>query len=90
MPIRDLLWNDWNEERIARHHVRPEELDEVCFGEFWELRAGGGKRALYGQTSSGRYLLVIGVPRSGGLFYPVSARDMTEAERRRFREHQRR
>ncbi|MBI4494762.1 MAG: hypothetical protein HY690_18455 [Chloroflexi bacterium] len=56
-------------------------------GEYWELRAGAGKRALFGRTSGGRYLLIIGVHRGGGLFYPISARDTTQAERWRYQEH---
>ncbi len=87
MPIRDLLWDDWNEEHIARHHVSPEEVEDICLGRYWETRAGGGKRTLYGQTSTGRYLVIIGVHRGGGGIYPISARDMTQAERRRYQEH---
>jgi uncharacterized DUF497 family protein len=87
MPILELLWDDWNVEHIARHHVTPEEVENLCFNQYWELNAGGGKRALYGQTSGGRYLLVIGVHRGGGLFYPISARDMARTERRRYQEH---
>jgi len=29
--IRALLWDDWNEEHIARHGVEREEVEEVCF-----------------------------------------------------------
>jgi hypothetical protein len=90
MPIQELLWDDWNTAHIARHHVTPEEVEDLCLGDFWELRAGAGKRALYGQTSTGRYLLVIGAHRGSGLFYPITARDMTQPERRRYREHLRR
>ena len=89
MPIQDLFWDDWNEMHIARHHVTPEEVEDICFAEPWEKRAVGGKRALYGQTRAGRYLLVIGVHRGGEMFYPISARDMTQTERRLFQQHRR-
>jgi len=89
VPIREVLWDDWNIEHIARHHVTPEEVEEICLAAHWQHRAGGGKRALYGQTSAGRYVLVIGTHRVQGLFYPISARDMTHTERRRYREHRR-
>ena len=87
MPIRELLWDDWNLEHIARHRITTAEVEDVCFGDPWDLRAGGGKRSLYGQTDAGRYVLVIVVSRGEGLFYPISARDMTQAERRRYQDH---
>lgn len=60
MSIRELLWDEWNEEHVARHHVTPQEVEDICLGESWRRRAGGGKRSLYGQTSNGRYLLIVG------------------------------
>lgn len=89
--IHELVWDDWNIEHIARHHVSPEEVEEVCFSKHWPLRAKGqDKRALLGQTNGGRYLLVILGKRGEGLYYPVTARDMTEAEHRRYQEWKRR
>jgi uncharacterized protein len=83
--IRDLIWDDWNEEHIARHGITLEEVEEVCFGDPLVLAAQGrDKRAFYGQTDAGRYLLVILGERGGGIYYPVTARDMTVAERRRY------
>ena len=92
MPIviRELLWDDWNEERIARHQVLRSEVEEVCFSDPWVLRAKGrDKRAAYGQTQGGRYLLVVLGQRGGGLLYPIAARDMTETERHRYRDYRR-
>lgn len=75
--ITGLIWDDWNEQHIARHHVTIEEVEDVCVGEYWMLRAKGrDKRAVYGQTSGGRYLLVVIAHRGTGLYYPVTARDM--------------
>jgi hypothetical protein len=87
VPIREVLWDDWNTAHIARHHVNPEEVEDICLNHCWELNAGGGKRALFGQTSAGRYLLIVGAHRGGGQFYPISARDMTQTERCRYQEH---
>jgi uncharacterized protein len=87
MRIDEVLWDDWNSEHIARHHVSPEEVEDICFERYWEQNAGGGKRSLWGQTSAGRYLLIFGVEREPGQFYPISARDMTQTERRRYQEH---
>ena len=90
-PAVGLLWDEWNEEHIARHHVTPTEVEDVTFGAPWVLRARGRDTwAHYGQTDAGRYLLVILAQRGAGWYYPVTARDMTDAERRRYRQQQRR
>ena len=41
MPIRELIWDDWNQEHVARHHITPEEVEDIGFGDYWEKRAGG-------------------------------------------------
>lgn len=87
--IAELFWDDGNVEHLARHHVSPTEVDEVCLEDPWILRGREGKRVVYGRTFAGRYLLVILGSRGGGLFYPITARDMTEAERRRYRQARR-
>ena len=34
MKIRAVVWDDWNEEHIARHGVEVEEVEEVLAGMF--------------------------------------------------------
>ncbi len=82
-PIDELPWDDWNAEHLARHHVSPTEVDEVCCGEPWILRGREGRFVVFGQTRAGRRLLVILEDRGGVLFDPITTRQMTEAERRR-------
>ncbi len=36
--IHELIWDDWNEEHIARYGVTPKEVEDICFGEPWVLR----------------------------------------------------
>lgn len=31
MRIDELVWDDWNEDHISRHGVRPEEVEEAVF-----------------------------------------------------------
>ena len=85
-PVRELFCDDWNVENVFRHHVTPGEVAKVCFEGPWILRGREGKRSVFGQTFAGRYLLVILADRGSGLFYPITARDMTEPERRRYRQ----
>ena len=39
MPISELLWPEDRVEHIAQHGVRPEEVEEACFGRTLVLRA---------------------------------------------------
>lgn len=83
--IRELLWDEGNEAHIARHRVTPDEVEEVCFSRRWMLRASGRKRkAVFGQTASGRYLLVILEMWDYDEYFVITARDMDQAERRRY------
>jgi len=83
--VEDLIWDDQNLGHIAEHGVSDAEVEEVCYSDPYVKRARNNALALYGQTENGRYLLVILGRRSKGVYYPVSARDMTDGERRMFR-----
>jgi uncharacterized DUF497 family protein len=85
MRIRDLFWDEETEGHIARHNVSPEDVEEVCFGRNWAIRSGRRRKAVFGQTSGGRYLLVIIEDRGHDEFDVVTARDMTPTERKRYR-----
>jgi len=90
MRIRDLLWPDDRIDHIAEHGIKPEEVEEVCFGAPLVLRARSkGKNAVYyvlGQTAAGRYLFCVIIQFPAGKGYPVTARPMTRNEKRRYRE----
>lgn len=93
MIVEVLLWPEDRIEHIARHNVSPQEVEEVCFGRSWVLRARAeGVNPVYhvlGQTAADRYLLciVIAFPDRNG--YPITARSMTAKERRRYHHWQR-
>ena len=73
---------------MARHGVRPEEFEEVCFGAPLVLRAKAtGQNPVYyllGETAAGRPLFCVVIEFPGGKAYPVTARDMTTKEKRRY------
>ena len=89
MTIDEFIWPEERIEHIAQHGVTPEEVEEVCFGKALVQRAKSeGENPVYyvlGQTEAGRHLfcVVIGFPNGNG--YPVTAREMTARERRRYR-----
>jgi len=66
--------------------VEPEEVWEVCLDPLHLAHRGGHNRyRVYGQTAAGRYLFVVLEGTGGGPFRPITARDVTESEKRAFR-----
>lgn len=59
---------------------------EVCEDLFHLARREGRNRyRLYGQTADGRYLFIVLEYVKGTVYKPITARDMTAAEKRKFR-----
>ncbi|AUB81834.1 hypothetical protein THSYN_13265 [Candidatus Thiodictyon syntrophicum] len=94
MKIDSLVWPEDRIEHIARHHVTPTEVEEVCFGQPLVLRAKSeGNNPVYyvlGPTAAGRYLFCVIIQFPDGTGYPVTARPMTQAEKQRFMQSKRR
>ena len=90
MTIDEIIWPQDCVEHIAQHGVTPDEVEEVCFGNSLVLRAKSeGPNPVYyvlGQSSGGRYLFCVIIQLADGNGYPVTARAMTEKERRRFKQ----
>lgn len=78
-------WEEDNIEHIANHGVEPFEAEEAIDNERLIKRGGKGKYLAYGQTDSGRYLLVVFAPKSNARLRVVTARDMTPVEKRQTR-----
>ncbi|HRQ41193.1 MAG TPA: hypothetical protein PLD25_25020 [Chloroflexota bacterium] len=93
MRIRQIIWPEDRIEHIARHHITPEEVEAVCFGRALVQRAKSeGENPFYyvlGQTEAGRYLFCVIIQFSDGNGYPVTARPMTDSEKRRFQKWRR-
>lgn len=94
MPISEVLWPEDRVNHIGQHRVRAEEFEEVCFGASLILRAKAtGPNPVYyvlGETDAGRALFCVVIEFPGGRGYPVTAREMTAKERRRYAEWKRR
>jgi uncharacterized protein len=89
MRIDAFVWPQDRIEHIARHGVAPEEVEEACFGKSWVRRSKSeGANPVYyvmGQSDAGRYLFCVVIAFPDGNGYPVTAREMTAKEKRRFR-----
>lgn len=88
LRIRTLEIDAHIEEKIEQAHgVAFLEADEVAASPAHYVRRGRNDLYLvYGQTDAGRYLLVVLADHGAGLWRVVTARDMTAAERRVYRE----
>lgn len=93
--IRELYWRADREEHISRHSVEPVEVEDAIFGDASGLlaRVGPAERdpnetvyRYFGRTEVGRHLMVALLYLGHGVAMPITARDMTTAERRRFNE----
>ena len=82
MRFREYDWDDINIEHISRHRVIPHEVEEACFNEPLIMRAGKNKYYVYGRSDAGRYLFIVSSYKGTGIVRIITARDMTESERR--------
>lgn len=86
LSIRGLVWDLWNVAHIARHEVAPEEVEEVCHGDYIIREGYGGRVILVGPTGTGRMLTVILAPKGPGEFHPVTAYPASRRMRQRYQQ----
>ncbi len=89
--IADIIWLDAVVEKLqVKHHVEPEEVQEVFAGQpyccFTEKghRKGEDVYTAFGRTHAGRYLVIYFVAKEDRSALIISARDMSAADRRRY------
>lgn len=82
MKIRSFEWNEANIEHIARHGVTPEEVEEACDNRPLILKGRSGTYLIYSQSDAGRFILTIANYRGNGTIRVITARDMTENEKK--------
>jgi uncharacterized protein len=69
----------------SKHGVSFREVEEVCYSPHRTRRGREGLYRVFGQTEAGRYLLVVLARHGGGIWKVVTARAMTNDERRLYR-----
>jgi hypothetical protein len=77
-PIIEKLWE--------KHRVEPGEVEEVFFDDRPHFKRHGEVYHAYGQTLAGRYLFVVFLYRGGGKAKPITAYEMTDKQRRYYRQ----
>ena len=89
MRLYEVIWKEAFVDKLERkHRVMPEEVEDVLFSRPHIRRAEKGHvqgedlYVAYGQTAAGRYLAVFFLLKYQTAALPISAREMTPAERR--------
>ena len=87
MQLNEVIWKDYFVDKIeVKHGVLTNEIEQVLFSKPHVRRAQKGRvkgedlYAAYGQTDSGRYLIIFFIRKEGTAALPISARDMTDSE----------
>jgi len=96
VEIRDIIWLEGIVEKVEpRHAVETWEVEEILLGSPEFRRGGEGRRHgedLYyalGQTETGRHLFIVFVRKHGDRALVLTARDMSEREKKGFRRRKR-
>lgn len=89
MQLYEVIWKEQFVEKLAvKHGVTTDEVEQILFSRPYVRKAEKGQvkgedlYAAYGQTGVGRYLIIFFVRKNQTSALPISARDMTESERR--------
>lgn len=79
--VRD---SDWSAGHIAAHDVTLDEVREAILEHpYWSVPGRDTTTLIYGRTYAGRYLFVVAIAEGEEAFI-VTARDMTDAEKKTF------
>ncbi len=91
MKIYQLQIDKINMGHIERGHgVNRSEVEEICFGIYLSRKQWGRRYKVWGQTKSGRYLIIIVEQIKGTEYRPITAFDMAEKDKRYFKKHAKR
>ena len=86
MHIHSFDWDEKNENHIAGHGVTIFEVEEaILFDRPFYQRSREDKYIVYAVTQEGRYLFIVFVIKDNGWIRVISARDMSEKEKRYYK-----
>ncbi|MBA3489066.1 MAG: BrnT family toxin [Longispora sp.] len=83
----EILWTEESEAHTARHEVTPREIEDAIYTcPRWVDDGRDGTKLVFAVTSAGRHLFVVVTQAADGRDFIVTAREMTNSEKRTFRE----
>jgi uncharacterized DUF497 family protein len=84
--FREIRWEEWSEDHIAQHGVTPEEVEQALLSRpQWVTKGRNDTTCVYGTTDAGRHLMIVVSDEGRGVAFIVTARNMTDNERKTFR-----
>ena len=83
----EFRWNDWNIEHVAKHGIDTDEAEQVVAQARapYPLIRSDEKYLVWGPGRADRLLQVVFVLDDDGTVFVIHARQLTDAEKRRFR-----
>jgi len=94
LKLKNIIWKDeFLDKIVTKHGVSEREVNEVLLFSLPHIRFAEKGRVkdehvyvAYGQAESGRYLVIFFIYKGKGAALPISARDMSAAERTYYNE----
>ncbi len=84
--IREFEWDDTNEQHLLqRHGVTITETEEAFNRKSFYVTGRDKTKYCLGQTDEGRYLFMVYLKKEKGKIRVISARDMSEKERKLYK-----
>lgn len=80
--IKELIWDEWNIEHIKKHEVSAIEVEEVCDQQIKSFKSYQNRLIILGKTKDNRLLTLVLMKKNKGIYYLITARDMSRKERR--------
>lgn len=82
IKIEELIWDNWNIGHIGKHGVKVIEIEEACGQPIKAFRSYQNRLIILGKTKDSRLLTIILVKQDKGIYYVITARDISRKERR--------
>lgn len=79
--IEELIWDDQNIEHIKKHNVNKIEIEEVRSEQIRSFESYEKRLIILGRTKNNRLLTLVLALKGKGIYYLVTARDMSRKER---------
>jgi len=80
--IKELIWDEWNIEHIKKHKVDVIEIEETYCQPINSFKSYQNRLIVLGKTKNGRLLTLVLMKKNKGVYYLVTARDMSRKERK--------
>jgi uncharacterized DUF497 family protein len=87
MPFDSIIWDldddpDGNVQHCAEHGVSKKEVEEViCNGTDEDVSRSSARPVIFGDTSTGRHLMVVYEEIDADTVYPITAYDVPRRQR---------